>query len=249
MRFLDLRCAAIAAAILALSLSCTFLDNILPQAGGQTAADSEYLDGDTPIALEDLADPRVEGSLVLRSVEMTVQTAFPGGNPERIFISVDASGNQRIEMTTPVPEDSTITPESPDWNVYEIFMVGGAAYTRMGRTGSADPAPVENEALRKILYAPTGPGMWLILLPEDSFSPAGQETKGGFQAERYAVSGSLDDALIQGEFWVDTETGALVGASLSLAEGLFRPVESGTGGWVTIDFSVEKADVPYITVP
>ena len=239
---------AVAATVFVLfSLSCALFDNTVLQSGGTPGAASSG--DDAAGELEALTDPRVEGALALRSVHMELQSAFPGADAVRTVISIDAAGNQHIVQATPVPDGSNITPESPDWNMFEIFIVGGNAYTRMGKTGSAESIPDEKDALSDILYSPTGPGMWLILLPEDNFIPAGTESVGGFEAEKFTVNGSLDAGAITGEFWVDKETGALVGANLSLAEAILRTAESGAGGWVTIIFTVEKAEVPAITVP
>jgi hypothetical protein len=237
-------------------LGCGFFGTTVPQAGEAPGAVLPSPETASPSAgegagevLEDLTDPRVEATLALRSVNMVLEADFPGGVPIRILVSIDAAGNQRIETTTPVPEESTLTPESPEWNVFEIFIVDGEAFARMGKAGSAEPDPEENNALSEILYNPMGPGMWLILLPEESFTRAGKESKGGFDAVKYTMDGSLDGDPVTGEFWLDEPTGALIGADLSLAENILSPVESGTGGTVTIDFSVEKADVPAIAVP
>jgi hypothetical protein len=252
----NLRRAGALTAVAATALACGFFGTATPQSGGLPGVVSpspEVVPSSTgngaSDVMEELTDSRVEGTLALRSVQMELQTVFPGEAPNRILVSVDASGNQRIEMTTPVSEESALTPEPPDWNVNEIFVVDGKAYTRMGKTGSAEPDPEQNDALSEILYNPSGPGMWLILLPEESFTSAGKETKGGFDATKFTVDSSLEGDAIKGEFWVDEQTGALVGANLSLAESIFDSTVEGTGGWVTIDFTVEKEDVPAIAVP
>ena len=256
MAWSNLRRAGALTAVAAMALACSFFDTATPQSGGLPGVVSPSLEvvpsstgNGASDVIEELTDPRVEATLSLRSVQMELQTAFPGETPNRILISIDATGNQRIEMTTPVPEESTLTPESPEWNVLEIFVVDGTAYARMGKAGSAESNPDENNALRDILYNPAGPGMWLILLQEENFTSAGKESKGGFDAVKYTVDGSLDGDKITGEFWVDEQTGALIGANLSLAESILGSVESGAGGVVTIEFSVEKADIPAITVP
>jgi hypothetical protein len=256
MRLPTLSKAALAAVVVMFSLSCMLLENAVPQAGETPSvaspssgvvlpASSEAV----PAEMEEVTDPRVEGTLALRSVQMELQTAFPGEDVNRTLISVDAAGNVRIESLLPVFKDSVLTPESPDWNVFEIYIVDGKGYTRSGRTGSAEADPDQNDVLSEILYSPTGPGMWLILLPEESFTSAGKESKGGFDTEKFNVKGSLELGEIRGEFWIDEPTGALVGANLSLDEGIFHPFEESTGEVVTITFSVEKTDVPTITVP
>jgi hypothetical protein len=240
-----------------LSLSCGFLGNTVSQNDATPgAASNSTTDLTSPTSqegasdvMEELTDPRVEKTLGLRSVQMELQTVFPGETPKRILVSIDAAGNQRIEMTTPMLKESALTPEPPEWNTLEIFVVGGEAYMRMGKTGSAEAEPQQNNALSELLYNPSGPGMWLILLPEESFSDAGKETKGGFDTIIFTVDGSLEGDAVTGEFWVDGQSGALVGANFSLAESIFDPMMKETGGVVRITFSVEKADVPAIILP
>jgi hypothetical protein len=238
------------------STSCLFLSNPSPQSGGTFAAGSTPLPGTTPgksIAagtdFPEFTDPRVEGTLGLRSVQMELTTTIPGQDPVRIRIFVDASGNARIEMNLQTFEDQEITPESADWNMVEIFIVDKKAYTRMGKSGSAEAHPDEDNALKDILYAPTGPGMWLILLPKESLTSQGKESKGGFETVRYKLAGSLDSSEILGQCWIDEPTGALVGADLSIPEPFFISTDETASGTVTIVFSVTKADVPLITVP
>jgi len=249
MRLPTLSKAVAVTAVVLLSLSCNFLEKTVPQAGGTPGAvlpsSTEGISG----GMAEPTDPRVEGTLALRSVQMELRTVFPGEDGNRNLIFIDAAGNQRIETALPMSKDPTMTPEPPGWNVYEIFIVNGEAYTRTGKSGSAKPDPEQNDAISEILYNPAGPGMWLILLPEESFTSAGKESKGGFTAVKYTVEGSLDTGEIKGEFWVDEQTGALVRANLSLAESIFDPMDDSAGGWVTIDFKVEKADVPPISVP
>jgi hypothetical protein len=256
MRLPTLTKAIAAAVVVLLSLSCIFLKNTVPQAGGTPGAASPSSSVTAtvpseaaPDEMEAVTDPRVEGTLALRSVQMELQTDIPGADANRDLVFVDPDGNVRIETALPLNVDSMVTPESPDWNVFEIFIVDGLGYVRSSKTGSAEADPLQNTALSDILYFPTGPGMWLILLPEESFTSAGKETKGGYDTEKYSVDGSLDLGQIQGEFWVDVQTGALVGANLSLDKTFFYPFEESTGEVAMITFSVEKADVPAITVP
>lgn len=241
--------AVAAAAVVLFSASCVFLGNAVPQAGETPGAAAPASSEGNPAEMEAVTDPRVEGLLALRSVQMELQTNIPGQESDRTLISVDASGNVRIEISLPVYEDSMVTPESADWNVFEIFIVDGLGYVRSSKTGNAEADPVQNTALSDILYYPTSPGMWLILLPEESFTAVGQESKNGFDAEKYLVEGALELGQIQGEFWIDDTTGALVGANLTLAKSYFSPFEDSMGEVATITFSVTEVDVPAITVP
>jgi len=224
----------------ALILSCSFLESVVSrgtetQKGGAESAQTAE-------------DPRVQKSLALRSVQMDLETTFPGQNADRIQVWIDAEGNQRIERTLPAPEGEDVS-ESPDANVLEIFVIGGSAYSRMGKEGQAESSPEQVDALHRILYNPTGPGMWLMLIPKNSFTSAGKDEKGGFQTTRYSVNGSVEEGSIRGDIWQEEGTNALVGADLSVSESLFYPPDTGRNGTVTIRLTVEKADVPSITLP
>lgn len=243
-------------AVAALAMSCSLFSS-----AGQTPGESPVAplsspetpilaEGDvSPDELEGLTDPRVEATLSLRSVKMVLEVSFPGEATDRSLAFIDASGNQRIEITTPIPEGVELTPTSEDWNVAEIFIVDGQAYSRMGMTGSAEMRPDEADALSQMIYNPTGPGLWLILAPPEAFTSTIEDTKRGFEAVRYTLDTSLEGGDVWGEIWIDKETGALIEATLSISEALLRSVESGTGGEVLIYFSVEKAEVPPIEVP
>jgi hypothetical protein len=225
-----------------LFLSCSLLENASSQASTATGALN-------PGSAQTAEDPRVQGTLGLRSVQMVLETTFPGETPQRILISIDADGNQRIEMALPLPEGSSDISDSPDANILEIFVIGGAASSRIGKEGKAESSPEQNDALHRILYNPTGPGLWVILLPKDSFTSAGTDEKGGFQARRYSVDGSIEEGRIRGDIWQDEQTDALVGANLSVSESLFYPPDTGRNGTATIQLNVEKAVVPAITLP
>jgi hypothetical protein len=242
----------LAAAALALpSIACLFLQGAVPQASGPSetapkAAGSQTVSDET---VEEVTDPRVEAALGLRSVRMELRAEIPNEAAERIQVVVDAAGNVRIETSLPVFEDSMVTPESPDWNVFEIFVVDGKGYTRSGKSGGAEPDPQQNNALRDMLYGPNGPGIWLMMVPEDDITQAGRESLGGFEALKFHLASSLELGDIQGELWVDETTGALVAADLSIAERYFRPMDESANGTAAITFAVEKAEVPSITVP
>jgi hypothetical protein len=239
MRHPTLSKIAMGIAATGLLLSCSILESSAFQ-GSDTSIPGK-LD-----AVQTLEDPRVEEVYALRSVQMMLETAFSGKTPNRTVISIDAEGNQKIEL--PVPRaDGSVDPSGA--NVLEIFVISGTAYSRMGKEGSAEADPSQDNALHEILYGPTGPGLWLMLLPKDAFTSVGMETKGGFKTQRYSVEGSIEDGLVRGEIWVDKQTGALVGADLSISESLFQAEGSGTSGSVSIILTVEKAEIPAITLP
>jgi hypothetical protein len=242
---------AVILALAALVLSCSPQAN--PSAGpsgtaaDQTAADQTAAD-QTPGA-QAPEDPRVERALALRSVQMELTTTFPGKEPTRALAAVDAEGNERIEMNLPVPEGSSGAAASPDANVLEIYVIDGAAYSRVGKEGPAESSPEQLDSLHGMLYNPAGPGFWLELLSEGSVQAAGNETTGGFQAVRYTVNGSLEEGTIRGTIWLEEKTDTLIGADLAVSESLFYPPDSGRTGTVAIRLTVEKADVPAVALP
>jgi hypothetical protein len=225
-----------------LILSCSLLENVAPK-NKETESSGDSGSEKT------VEDPRVQESLGLRSVRMELETTFPGKYPTIILISIDMDGNQKIEMAIPLPEGSSDPSDSPEANILEIYMIDGAAYSRMGKEGQAESSPEQIDALHRILYNPAGPGMWLLLLPKGSFTSSGSEVRGGFQAVRYSVDGSIEEGTIRGDIWLDDQTDALVGANLSVSESLFHAGGSGSSGSVSIILTVEKAEIAAITLP
>jgi hypothetical protein len=148
-----------------------------------------------------------------------------------------------------VPEGSSDTFDSPEANIPEIFVVGCTAYSRIGKEGQAESSPEQFDALQIFLYNPTGPGLWLLLLSQESFTATGTETTDGFQATRYAVNGAIEEGTVHGDIWQDKQTNALVGASLSISESLFYPPGIGRHGTVMIHFTMEKANMLSISLP
>ena len=222
----------------ALLLSCSILE-------GSASREPEAAAPETFDAVRTLEDPRVEEIISLRSVRMQLETTFPGKAPNRTLIFIDAEGNQKIELTVPRADEAA---DAAEENILEIFVIGGTAYSRMGRDGPAAADPSQENALHGILYGPYGPGMWLMLLPKDALTSAGTETKGGFETERYSIRGSVEEGTVQGEIWLDKQTGSLIGADLSVSESLFSAEGSGAGGTVSIILTVEKAEIPEITL-
>jgi hypothetical protein len=239
-------------ALAGLALCCGQPANPSSNASGTAAADQtpgkETAAERTPGA-PIVEDPRVERALALRSVQMELTTTFPGKEPTHVLAAVDAQGNQRIEMNLPLAEGSSATTASPGANVLEIYVIDGAAYSRIGNEGPPESSPEQVDSLHRLLYNPTGPGFWLELLSEGSLQAAGNETTGGFAAVRYAVDGSLEEGTIRGTIWLEEKTDTLIGADLTVSESLFYPPGSGRTGTVAIRLTVEKADVPAVVLP
>jgi hypothetical protein len=103
------------------------------------------------------------------------------------------------------------------------------------------------QELSSLLHGPNGPGLWLDLLPAGSLTTAGQESVGGFAAEKYTVNGSVNDQTITGSLWYEAH--ALVQVELHIPAALLEPDRSDAQGELKITLEVQKADVPPVTLP
>jgi hypothetical protein len=151
-----------------------------------------------------------------------------------------------------VPEDDASETDPLDLappGDFELFVVDGKAYTRIGMQTPATPDDAYLNLLANTLSGPDGPGLWLNLLPDESFMPQGPESYGGFTAAKFLVDGQATDWRLTGTIWVDEGSSALVGATLSIPGGLFYPPESGLAGEVSISLRVEPASIPPISIP
>lgn len=161
------------------------------------------------------------------------------------------AGNKHLSITVPLNAAFTADqpPDAPLPGDFELFIVDGNAYTRIGGEGEAVQDNSYLTMLAETLNGPEGPGLWLNILPEEDYTPAGTETRGGFTTTKYTVEGNLEKGAVNGTIWVDNKSGALVGAELTVSEGLFFPPGSNGSGGVRITLTVQQATVPAITLP
>lgn len=103
--------------------------------------------------------------------------------------------------------------------------------------------------LSEELHGMDGPGLWLDLLPSGSLQSAGQETVGGFTAQKVNGKRIVDDQTITGTLWFDVESHALVQVELHVPAALLSISEEPAQGDMLITLEAQKAEVPDITVP
>lgn len=196
-----------------------------------------------------ILDPRIERLLALNSITMTLITKYPEADPEETLIFVDDSGNQMIESHTPDTDDTSQTPPPVDWNLEEIYIVNGEAYTRLGGMNTMESTPQELDAVRDLLYSPNAPGLWLLMTPEEDFLLVANEDFHGFNADHYRIESMIDVHQILGDIWLDTDSGALIGAELKIAGEMFRMESNEVNEDLIISFLVDKKNIPQITLP
>jgi len=187
----------------------------------------------------------------LPSTNLELVTEYSDREPKRLFAETDSAGNTHLSIAVPVsPAFYADQPsDAPLPGDFELFIVDGKAYSRIGGEGEA----VQNDSyltmLVDALNGPEGPGLWLNIVPDQDYTPAGTEAHGGFTTAKYTVEGSLENGGVSGTIWVDSLSNALVGAELTVAEGLFFPPGSNGSGDVRITLTVRQITVPAITLP
>ncbi len=243
--------------ILILTLACNFLDNLTPGTESPSAETPSSLPESsaetlTPESGEETLtqiDLWLEATASLRSVNLELVTTYSNREPQILSAQIDSTGNIHLSLAMPLPEEIAATPDVSSLGDFELFVIDGIAYTRIGEE---DPATQDNSYLSMLsdtLLGPEGPGLWLNILPEEDYTPAGKESYGGFNAAKYSVDGQLEKGTVTGTIWVADQSDALVGAELTVSEGLFFPPGSNQGGDVRITLTVSQAQVQAITLP
>jgi hypothetical protein len=234
--------------ILVLSLACSSIEELT--SGNKTTSretpNSLSASGEDTLTQIDLW---LQATVSLRSVNLELVTASSTRDLKTLSAQIDSKGNMHLSLSLPFREEIAATPDAPSPIDFELFLVDGAAYTRTGGEGPAAPNNSYLTMLLDTLLGPEGPGLWLNILPEKDFTSAGNETHGGFNAVKYNVDGQLEKGAVQGMIWIDGQSDALVDAELTVSEGLFFPPGSDQGGDVKITLTVEKTEVPTVTLP
>jgi hypothetical protein len=195
------------------------------------------------------AESWLQATLTLRSVMIELEPTYSDDRSKPVLIQVDTSGNIHLSMPLSIPDDTVAVSDFTAPPDFELFIIDGTAYTRIGADIPLTPDDSYLSMVEDLLFGPEGPGLWLALIPVDGFTAAGSETFGGFSTTKYAVDGPVNVFYVTGTIWVDEESSALVGADLLIPEGLFFPAGSGLSGDVRISFLVEKMDISPITTP
>ena len=193
--------------------------------------------------------------MTLHSIQIDLSITRPDSSSRTTHIDIDPSGNMRIKSTdsAAIPTDlpSDFDPKMIK-TATELWVVGGNVYQyneqdpgwMSSPVGSADP-----QILFQDLHGIDGPSLWLSLLPPNSIQPAGQETVGGFAADKYAVNGEVENQTITGTLWEEPQSDALVQADLHVPGALLNDPGQSQPGELKIELRAQKADVPVLTLP
>jgi hypothetical protein len=192
--------------------------------------------------------------LVLREIRISLETVRPDGSGFNLVAEVDTSGNSHILKTylgespgrQPTPaNDGTTFPSS-----VELIVVQGIAYISDNKGGYKKIVGSESAStLEALLQSPDGPGLWVSILPKESLQAEGSEQKGGFTTQKYTIQGEIEGNKLTGILWLDTESGALIGADLQIPAALYGPFGTNNAGSVTIKLNVSNAAIAPITAP
>jgi hypothetical protein len=164
--------------------------------------------------------------LDLHPVQFTLTTSRPDGTSRSINAQVDAAGNMHVTReykgyalkSLPQGFDPNLMPGSS-----EVYVIGGKAYRPSEQVPDWMVKPVNEDFKQSLtlwLHGSDGPALWLEILPPGSIQKAGNETVGGFEAEKYLVKGMVENQNLSGTLWEETETDALVQAELHVPGAL-----------------------------
>ena len=219
----------------------------IPSGGAATQSPSQPASDDTTDPLDRL--------LSLRSIQCTLVTQRPDGTGLSIDVTIDSSGNMHVLHSLPA-----IAPDAfPDGfdmkslpTAYELYLVDGKVYQPDADNPTWMTAPIQEDYVTMLdveLHGPDGPALWLDLLPEGSIHASGQETVGGFAAQKYSVDGQIEGQAISGTIWFEPQTDALVQAELHVPAALLGSPDSSQAGELEITLTAQKAAVPSVTLP
>lgn len=183
-------------------------------------------------------------TLALRQVSITLEDSYPDGKAMRMQAEVDEAGNYRIVKTYAA---GGIDALGTSTDVTEAYIIDGSAYYPDDQgewvqyTGEDVCAQLET-----LLRGPDGPGLWLDLLPAESYSFKGDGALEGFESKVYAVDGTISGSQVSGEITLQKGTFALLQADFTLPDSIFHPEEPASTP-MTMSFTVEKKEIsPFI---
>lgn len=210
----------------------------------------------TGVAQDELLQPDpLDHLLGMRSVQFTLSVTRPDGTIRSLDAEIDSAGNMHITFgyqgfdLTGMPKDydPKALPSSA-----ELYVIGGKAYLPDDLDPNWKTTPFDENypaTLTLELHGLEGPALWLDLLPAGSIQPAGQESVGGFAADKYNVDGSVDGQKISGTLWEEPQADALVQAELHIPAALLSPPNQPLPGEMLITLKAQKADIAPIKLP
>jgi hypothetical protein len=204
---------------------------------------------DVPAGLDPL-----DRLLEMRSIQFNLTALQPDGTSRSVQAEIDSTGNMHLKLHSPVRVPSEL-PENFNPNLKlpeesELYVVDGKVYQPSNQSPAWMTEPVAEDygkELSGLLHGPNGPGIWLDILPAGSLKPAGQETVGGFQADKYIVNGIVHNQIISGSLWYESHT--LVQVELHIPAALFAADPSTASGELKITLDAQKKDMPPVILP
>ena len=210
----------------------------------------------TSAAQDEMLQPDpLDHLLGMRSVQFNLTVTRLDGAIRSLDAEIDAAGNmhlifgyQGFDLTgMPKDYDAKALPPSA-----EIFVIGGKAYLNDDQDPNWKTTPFDETypaTLSLELHGLEGPSLWLNLLPPGSIQPAGNESVGGFAADKYTVDGSVDGQKISGTLWEEPQSDALVQAELHIPAALLSPPNQPKTGEMLITLKAQKKDVAPVALP
>ena len=184
-------------------------------------------------------------TLALRQVVITLEDSYPDGKAMRMQAEVDSAGNYRITKTY---SSGGVEALAASKDVTEAYIIDGSAYYPddegkwVQYTGKEVCAQLET-----LLRGPDGPGLWLDLLPNDSYNFKGDGALEFFESKVYVIDGEISGRPVSGEITLQKGTFALLRADFTLPDSLFHP-ETPASTPMIMSFTVEMEDVSPFTV-
>jgi len=193
---------------------------------------------------------------VLRSIKFNLTALRGDGTRYSIDVEIDSTGNMHVKYGPP-SVDPTLLPKGFDSKLLpatgsELYVLDGKAYQVDDQNPDWMTKPIDInyiQTLSQEIHGPDGPAMWLDLLPDGSIQAAGQETVGGFAANKYTVSGEINGQLVTGAIWIDPQADALVKAELAVPAALLSDPSQPQPGELNITLNAQKADIPMVSLP
>lgn len=191
----------------------------------------------------------------LRSVKISLVGSRSGKGNRSIIAELDQAGNMHLYYSLPAVQFMEL-PEGlslPEGDIqYEVYVIDGSAYVPSEEDPTWKTTPVSTdyfEVLLSQMHGLEGFTLWLDMLPAGSLQEASSEETGGFNTDKYAVSGTVGGQLITGALWYDQSSRALVKAELHVPASLDSDPAVPEIGEILITLNTEKAEIPSVTLP
>lgn len=193
--------------------------------------------------------------LGMRSIQFNLTVTRLDGTIRSLDAEIDSAGNMHLIFgyqgfdLTGMPKDFDPKALPPS---AEIFVIGSKAYLPDAQDPKSRTTPFDENYPANLsleLHGLESPALWLNLLPPGSIQPAGQETVGGFAADKYRVDGKVDGQKISGTLWEEPQADALVQAELHIPAALLSPPNQPLSGEMLITLKAQKKDVAPVVLP